>query len=183
MTWMPLTNYTGYEHVLNAIPCCVHPINGTLYGCAIEKRGDIQQDLSIYRVRRGATERELVKRFLGGKDADTQIAMGGCMLLQDGSLEVWASLDPIGASVTKTGFQGMWTRLPGIDAPWGGADIGALAQHLADVEAVMHLTQDAGVRLGWRIDAIESALGNLSSGGLDAGDRDALNRLRAMLRI
>jgi hypothetical protein len=123
MGFQPLINYAGYEHVLNAAPCFVHPINGTLYGCAIEKRGGIQQDLSIYRVRRGATERELVKRYFGGKDADSQFAMGGCALLQDGTLEVWASLDPIGSKVTKSGFEGMWDRIPSVDDPWtsGGA--------------------------------------------------------------
>ena len=122
MAFQPLINYAGYEHVLNAIPCCVHPVHGALYGCAVEKRGGIRQDLSIYRVRAGQTQRELVHRYLGGRDAVSQIAMGACMLLQDGSLEVWASLVPLGAvGVTQTGFQGVWDRLPGVDQPWSGS--------------------------------------------------------------
>lgn len=30
MTFQPLQSYIGYEHVLNAAPCFVHPANGTL---------------------------------------------------------------------------------------------------------------------------------------------------------
>jgi hypothetical protein len=119
MTFQPLTNYAGYEHVLNAAPCCIHPINGNLYGCAVEKQSGIRQNLSIYRVRPGAHVRELVKRYVGGVDSLAQIAQGGCVIHQDGSLEVWASaIPPSAPNVTKTGFQGVWDRIPDVDEPW-----------------------------------------------------------------
>ena len=112
------------EHVLHAVPCFVHPTNGNMYGVVIEKIGGVRQDLSVYRTRPGSTHRELVKRYIGGQDSRAQIAAGGCVILQDGTLEVWATaVPPLQPNVTDTGFQGVWDRVPGVDAPWssGGA--------------------------------------------------------------
>jgi hypothetical protein len=90
---------------------------------------------------------------------------------------------PAAPTVTKTGFQACWLREPGIDAPWGGPDLrlAALTQHLADVEAVMHATQDETARVKARLVEVETALANVAQCGLDAGDRDALDRLRRMI--
>jgi hypothetical protein len=120
MTFQPLTSYAGYEHVLNAVPCFIHPGNHNLYGIAIEKVGDVRQDLSVYRVRPGVNARELVHRYLGGSDSAAQIAAGGCVIHPDGSLEVWASAVPVAQpDITKTGFVGgFWPRIPNIDAPY-----------------------------------------------------------------
>lgn len=120
MTFQPLTNYSGYEHVLNALPCFVHPANGNLYGIAIEKQAGVRQNLSVYRVRPGANARELVHRFVGGIDSAAQIAAGGCIVHPDGSLEVWASAVPMGIPpITKTGFVGgFWPRIPDVDDPY-----------------------------------------------------------------
>jgi len=121
MSFQPLVNYAGYEHVLNALPTFVHPTNGNLYGVAIEKQGGTRQNLSVYRVRPGSHTCELVKRWVGGIDSKAQIAAGGCVILQDGSLEVWASAVPvIIPPVTKTGFEGVWDRVPNVDEPWSG---------------------------------------------------------------
>jgi hypothetical protein len=127
MTFTPLIDYAGYEHVLNAMPCFVHPGNGNLYGIAIEKRGGTRQNLSVYRVRPGNPAREHVYTYRGGGiDAQTQIAAGGCVILQDGSLQVWASADPVGGSpITQTGFVGgFWEPIPGVDDPWTAGGTG-----------------------------------------------------------
>lgn len=132
----PLINYAGYEHVLNAVPCFIHPGNHNVYGIAIEKHGDIRQDLSVYRVRPGSQVRELAHRFVGGGvDAQTQIAAGGCLIRPDGSLEVWASADPVGGTpITKTGFVGgFWPPIPGIDDPY--PLVSALQAQIAALEA------------------------------------------------
>lgn len=121
MAFQPLTNvnYQGHEHVLNGVPCFVHPGNGNSYGIDIDKVGGLQQNLNVYRTRPGSTARELVRRYVGGADSAAQIAAGGCVILQDGSLEVWASaVPPSQPNVTKTGFQGVWDRIPNVDAPW-----------------------------------------------------------------
>ena len=124
MTFTPLISYAGYAHVLNAVPCFVHP-NGNLYGVAIEKQAGLRQNLSVYRVRPGSDVRELVHRYVGGIDSQAQIAAGGCVILQDGSLQVWASAVPVGIPpITQTGFVGgFWEPIPGTDEPWssGGA--------------------------------------------------------------
>lgn len=124
MAFTPLVNYQGYEHVLNALPCFVHPGNGNLYGIAIEKVGGTRQNLSVYRVRPQSEVRELIKRYTGGVDAVSQIAAGGCVIHQDGSLEVWASAIPMGPRITQTGFVGgCWPRILGVDAPWSSGGI------------------------------------------------------------
>jgi len=118
---VPLINYAGYEHVLNAVPCFMHP-NGNKYGIAVEKVGGITQNLSVYRVRPGSTARELVHLYVGGVDSQAQIAAGGCWILPDGSLEVWASAVPPGPYITKTGFVGgAWPPIPNVDDPYNPA--------------------------------------------------------------
>lgn len=118
MSFEPLVNYAGYEHVLNAVPCFVHN-NGNMYGVAVEKVGGVQQNLSVYRTRPGSTHRELVHRYVGGVDSRAQIAAGGCVILRDGTLEVWASaVPPLQPDTTDTGFQGVFARIPNVDAPW-----------------------------------------------------------------
>ncbi len=127
MAFLPLVNYSGYAHILNALPTFVHPTNGNLYGVAIEKQAGTRQNLSVYRVRPGSHTCELVKRYVGGKDSKAQIAAGGCVILQDGALEVWASAVPVVTPpVTETGFEGVWDRTPGIDEPWSGGGGGGI---------------------------------------------------------
>ena len=120
----PLINYSGYAHVLNALPCFVHQ-NGNVYGIAIEKQSGIRQNLSVYRVRPGSNVRELVHRYIGGIDSQAQIAAGGCVIQRDGSLWVWASAVPVGIPpITTTGFVGgFWEPIPGVDEPWTGSNI------------------------------------------------------------
>lgn len=118
---IPLINYDNYEHVLNAVPCFIHP-NGNRYGIAVEKVKGVEQNISVYRIRPGSTARELVYRYTGGVDSQAQIAAGGCWILPDGSLEVWASAVPPGPKITDTGFVGgIWPSVPGIDDPYNPA--------------------------------------------------------------
>jgi hypothetical protein len=122
----PIANYAGYEHCLNAMPCFTHP-NGNVYGVVVAKRGGKTQNLEIYRVRPGSLNRELVHTYVGGgPDAVSQIAAGGCTILQNGSLWAWASAVPqTSPNITQTGFVGgFWPPIPGVDAPWS---IGAAA--------------------------------------------------------
>jgi hypothetical protein len=128
----PLINYAGMEHVLNAMPCFVHP-NGNRYGIAIEKRGGVTQNLSVYRMRNGTTAREHVHTYTGGVDSVAQIAAGGCIIRPDGALEVWAAATPVQSpNVTKTGFVGgFWEPIPNVDDPYtlGGSGV-TLFPHL-----------------------------------------------------
>ena len=125
MAFTPLINYSGYEHVLNCMPTFFHQ-NGNVYGIAIEKQGGLRQNLSVYRVRPGSLARELVKRYVGGVDTKSQIAAGGCGILQDGSLWVWASAVPKELPpITQTGFVGgFFDPIPGVDDPWSGGTPG-----------------------------------------------------------
>ncbi len=157
--WTPFRNYAGYHHVLGAGMCFVHPGNGNIYGWACEQRAGTRQNLTIYRSVNGAAPEQVVT-FEGTIDAESFIERGGCVIGHGGALWVATALQPIGVPfVTETGFQGVWCRIPGVDAPWS----------LSGIEL--------------RIAAIETALGNLVSGSLDTGDREALNRLRELLRI
>ncbi len=115
-----LYDYHNYEHVLNAMPCFVHP-NGNVYGVAVAKRGGTTQNLQVFRVRPGSLSREMVHTYVGGGvDAVSQIAAGGCIIRQDGSLWAWASAVPqTDPHITKTGFVGgYWEPIPGIDDPY-----------------------------------------------------------------
>ena len=120
MPFTPLTNYAGYEHVLNAMPTFVHK-NGNIYGIAIEKQGGVRQNLVIYRKRPGFTLPEFVHRYVGGVDSASQIAAGGCVIDLTGALHTWASAVPLGLPpITKTGFVGgFWEPIAGVDDPWG----------------------------------------------------------------
>lgn len=173
-TFQPFRNYADTYHVLGAGACYVHP-NGNVYFYACEKVDGQHQNLVIYRHVAATGAWETVVTFEDGVVSQGFIERGGCVITPDGSMWVATSLQPKGALVDDkhTGFQGVWCRIPNTDAPYTN-DTSPLAAHLADVEAVMHETQNATTRLGWRIDAIETALGTLSSGGLDADDRAAL---------
>ena len=133
MAFQPLVNYQNHEHVLNAVPCFVHPANGNMYGVDIDKVGGLQQNLNVYRTRPGSTNRELIRRYIGGADSAAQIAAGGCQILQDGSLEVWASaVPPSQQHITKTGFVGVWDRIPNVDAPYSSGSGGMTGSVLFD---------------------------------------------------
>lgn len=180
MALQPLINYAGYEHVLGAAPCFIHP-NGNLYGVACEKQGGTRQNLSVYRVRPGQNVRELVKRYVGGVDSQAQIAMGGCVIHMDGSLEVWASAVPVGVPpLTKTGFQGVWDRVPGVDTPYtygsaGAAGVpvlipvgGAISQLYTGVYTALDFDTPAetALRVQKQLDAIQEAIELLKQAGV-----------------
>ena len=134
MSFTPLVPYQNYQHVLNALPCFVHPVSGAIYGIAIEKQSSgARQNLSVYRVRPGSQVRELIKRYVGGIDSQAQIAAGGCVIDQAGALHVWASAIPVGVPpITQTGFVGgFWEPIAGVDLPWGGTG-GSGGVHLFD---------------------------------------------------
>lgn len=153
----PLTDYTGYEHVLGGQITFVHPVTGNVYATACEKHDGIHQDLSIYRMRSGVLppKWELVKRYRGGIDAVGQFTMGSAMINTYGALMVSYSCVPLNdATRTKTGFQAMWDWIPvnnndPVDEPWGD-DRGALAGRVAALKQ-----QVAG---------LETALGNVIAG-------------------
>jgi hypothetical protein len=158
--WTPLRDYTGYQHVLWAQPCYVHLLNGNVYYVACEQKAGKQQNLAIYRELGGTLEWQHVVTFQGTIDAQAFITPGGCVIGQGGALIVATSLQPIGVPfVTTTGYQGVRCRIPGIDQPWS---LGAIEQ---------------------RLTAIETALGNLDSVGLDARYTVALERLCGLLGI
>jgi hypothetical protein len=179
MIFHPLVNYAGYEHVLNALPCFIHP-NGNVYGVAVEKQGGTRQNLACYRVRPGATGRELAHRFVGGIDSVSQIAAGGCLIDHAGNLIVWASAVPQGmATVTKTGFVGgYWDPIPGIDDPWSyGAGSrpavpipagGAIAQLYTGVYTALDFDTPAetALRVQKQLDAIQEAIALLQQAGV-----------------
>lgn len=161
MPFSPLTNYQNYDHVLGAGATFVHPGNANIYFCACEKQTGARQNLSVYRIVAGNDAPELVKRYVGTIDSQAQITYGSAVIGSGGNMIVATSLIIPGVpKVTTTGFVGCWIREMGIDAPY--PTLGALEQ---------------------RLTAIETALGNLGSVGLEAGDREALDRLRELLRI
>lgn len=158
--WTPLRDYTGYQHVLMAQPCFVHPLNGNIYFVACEQKAGKQQNLAVYRELGTNLEWQHVVTFQGTVDAQAFITPGGCVIGQGGALIVATSLQPIGVPfVTTTGYQGVRCRIPGIDDPWS----------LSGIEQ--------------RLTAIETMLGNISSGAISPADREALDRLRDFLRI
>lgn len=167
MSFQPFINYTGYEHILMAGACFVHPKNGNVYFTACEQQQGVHQNLSVYRIVGGSNTPELVRRYLGTVDSQAQITYGSAVIGQGGALLVATSLIIPGVpKVTKTGFQGCWIREPNVDEPWS---LSAIEESLSSIED--------------RMVAIETALGNLTSGGLDAADREALDRLRVLLRL
>lgn len=125
MTFQPLTNYAGYNHIPVAGAVWFHPKNGNAYCCACEKDPSRRQDLSVYRMRKGAASWQLVKRYEGGQASEQQVTMGGAAIDQDGSLLVVTSLIIPGAPyITTEKFQGSWIREPNIDEPWSGSGSG-----------------------------------------------------------
>lgn len=161
MPFTPLTNYAGYQHILMAGANFIHPGNGNVYFSACEQQGGVKQNLSIYRIIAGTTTPQLVKRYLGTVDSSAQITYGSAVIGPGGNMWVATSLIIPGMpKITTTGFQGSFILETGIDDPY--PTLGMIDQ---------------------RLTAIETALANLSQGGMDAGDREALDRLRAMLRI
>lgn len=161
MPFQPLANYQGYQHVLMAGATFVHPGNGNVYFCACEQQAGIKQNLSVYRVLAGAVSPQLVKRYYGTVDSQAQITYGSAVIGPGGNMWVATSLVIPGMpKVTTTGFQGSFILEVGIDESYPTLKM-----------------------IDQRLVAIETALANISQGGLDAGDREALDRLRAMLRL
>ena len=104
---------------------------------------------------------------------------GASLVLPSGELLVVTPLGvDSGANVTPT-----IALEPGYAAPYAlGGDtaaleqrLAALAQHLADVEAVMHETQNETAR-------VRALAESISGAGLDAGDRAVLDYLKGMPR-
>lgn len=117
--WTPLRDYSSYEHVLGAGACFCHPGNGNVYYWACEKEGGTHQNLTIYRhiAKTGVWEQACV--FLGTVDAVSFIERGGCVIDHTGALIVATSLDPKdGKTITGTGFEGVRTKIEGVDEPW-----------------------------------------------------------------
>lgn len=172
MTLQPIIDYSGYEHCLGAVPTFVHP-NGNLYLVACEKHSGIYQDFSIYRMRPGIVKWELVKRYEGGKDAVSQFTQGGAIIDPYGALiPATACVPKNDPTRTKTGFQNMWDWIPGIDEPY--LTDPALDELHAEVAAL----RAENAVLQARVDALEG-----STGGLDTGDREALDRLKVLAGI
>ncbi len=161
MPFQPLTDYTGYQHILMAGAQFVHPGNGNVYFAVCEQQSGAKQNLSIYRILAGQVVPQLVKRYLGMVDSAGQITYGGAVIGPGGNMWIATSLIIPGAKrVTTTGFQGSFILEMGIDDPYPTLDM-----------------------IGQRLTAIEAALANIGQGGLDAGDREALDRLKDLLRI
>lgn len=163
--WTPFRDYSNYHHVLGAGACFVHPGNGNIYLWACEQLAGKRQNLVIYRSVNGGQPTPVVI-FEGTVDAESFIERGGCVIGMGGALWVATSLQPKGVEfdqAKRTGFEGVWCRIPNVDEPWGDAGLTA--------------------RLEARLAAIEAALGNIAGGGLDAKQTEALARLVDMLRL
>lgn len=165
--FQPLASYNGYQHILMAGATFVHPGNGSVYFCACEQRAGAKQDLSVYRIVGGGSTPELVRRYQGTVDSQAHITYGSAVIGQGGALIVATSLILPGAErITGTGFQGCWIRESGVDEAWGP-----------------WLTENRLGAIEQRLLTIEAALAHLSGGGLDARDREALDRLVAMIGL
>jgi hypothetical protein len=161
MAWTPFRDYTGYQHILLAGANFCHPLNGNVYFTACEQLAGARQNLSVYRIKGGTTTVELVKCYQGTVDSAAHITWGSVVIGLGGALWVATSLIIPGAQkITGTGFQGCLLREPEIDEPYGLRPILARLAH------------------------IEAVLGNLAStGGLDAKQTEALNRLVELCRL
>jgi hypothetical protein len=160
--WIPLNSYAGANHVLGAGVACVAPGTGNIYFWDCVQWDGPKQDLNIYRLVAKTQAWEHVVTFEGTKDAERGFERGQVWIGQGGALIVATTMIPKGVPyVTRTGFQGVRCRIPGVDEPWG--DVG-LAGRFTAIEQ--------------RLALIEDVLGNLAStGGLDAKQTEALNRL------
>ena len=166
MPFQPLAPYAGYKHVLLAGACFVHPGNGNVYYAACELVQGVEQNLSIYRIRTGSNTPELVKRYLGTVDSEAQITYGSCVIGASGHMLVATSLIIPGVPrVTQTGFQGCWIRELNVDAPY----------------PLLSVLEARIMALELQVIELQTALANVSQGGLDAGDRDALDRLKVFI--
>lgn len=172
VVWTPLRDYHGANHVLAAGCCFVHPGNGNQYFWANEQIAGAQQNLAIYRWVAKTDAWEHVVTFEGGgKDAESHITAGSVQIGTGGGLIVATSLVPKGVPhVTNTGFQGVRCRIDNIDAPWslGTATDPALVARIAALEHAVAQQQQQLVE-------IQTALGNVASGGLSAADRSNLD--------
>ena len=115
-----IINYSGYQHVLRRESrLCIRERHAVRLRVR-EAQPGTAQDLSIYRLRPGASAWELVKRYTGTVDAVSQFTMGNAVIDQSGALVVASACalksDP--PNRTATGFQAVWDRVPNVDAPW-----------------------------------------------------------------
>jgi hypothetical protein len=142
MTFLPIKNYSGYQHVLGANGIFFHP-NGNAYIAVCEQKSGIRQNLSIYRLPSGSSAWELVREYQGTIDSQAQITYGGVGIGPGGNMLVVTSLVLVGVpKVTTTGFVGAWVREFGIDEPYNlssgntalEARIAALEQYNALLE-------------------------------------------------
>lgn len=150
MTFSPLRNYAGTQHVLGAPSLFFHPVNGNAYVSVIEQISGVRQDLVIYRLPGGTSVWEEVKRYRGTIDSIGQFAFGSAGIGQGGNMIVVASLKIPGMPpTTTTGFQGGWLREIGIDAPYPplavAADVTALLERIQQLEAQIDLIHSATV--------------------------------------
>ena len=156
--WIPMADYAGAHHVVGAGMCFIHPKNGNQYGWDCVQYDGPRQNLHIYRLVAKTFVWERVATFEGTKDAERGFERGQCFIGQGGALVVGTTMIPKGVPyVTETGFQGVRCRIPNIDEPWSWPDVAAIMLRLA---------------------AVEARLEDLRGGGLDAADREALDRLR-----
>lgn len=135
MTFQPIRNYIGTQHVLGAPSLFVHP-NGNIYVSVIEQISGVRQDLAIYRLPSGGDTWEQVKRYQGTIDSQAQFAFGSAVIGAGGNMVVVSSLIIPGVpKVTTTGFVAGWIREIGIDAPYSTeADFSALAALVHQLE-------------------------------------------------
>jgi hypothetical protein len=209
--WTPFRNYANYHHVLGAGFCFVHPGNGNIYGWACEQLAGKRQNLVIYRSVGGAAPVPIVT-FEGAEDAESFIERGGCVIGHGGALWVATSLQPKGVAfdaAKRTGFEGVWCRIPGIDDPWS---LSGLEQRLTDIETALgNLASTPGPKgdkgdqggqgeqgnpgapadpaalaaLAGQVELLELAVEGLVSGGLSveqAEDLAWVGRLRTLLK-
>lgn len=119
MTFLPIANYSGHNHVLQVGAHWTHPTSGYTYACACEQKSGARQNLSVYRMKPGGVAWEHVKTYFGTIDSEGHITMGGASIEPSGAMLVTTSLIIKGAQkVTTTGFQGCWVRKAGVDDPY-----------------------------------------------------------------
>lgn len=188
--WTPFRDYKNYHHVLGAGFCFVHPGNGNIYGWACEQLAGKRQNLVIYRSVGGAAPVPIVT-FEGAEDAESFIERGGCVIGHGGALWVATTLQPKGVvydTQKRTGFEGVWCRIPNVDSPWSLSGLeqrmAALEQQLVSIETAIANTSPQGAidALAGKVELLRLAVEGL---GLGTEDREALDwvrELRALLR-
>lgn len=147
ITWTPFRNYQNTYHVLGAAPCFAHQ-NGNVYFYACEKVDKDHQNLVIYRHVAATGAFQSVATFIDGNDSQGFIERGGCVIDSTGALWVATSLQPKGMvydSKKRTGYEGVWCRIPNVDAPYTGTTAHAplpLGPHLTDFLSPTSATED-----------------------------------------